>query len=58
MNSMPSGIFSGKGNGGFFPHLGFGGGEGTSTMNAFGLTSNVSRASTSSTGGIATLFSR
>lgn len=58
MSSMPSGIFSGKGNGGFFPHLGFGGGEGTSTMNAFGLTSNVSRASTSSTGGIATLFSR
>ncbi|BCB22150.1 hypothetical protein [Bosea sp. ANAM02] len=58
MASMPSSIFSGKGNGGFFPHLGFGGGEGTSTMNAFGLTSNVSRASTSSTGGIATLFSR
>ncbi|AOG03301.1 hypothetical protein [Bosea sp. RAC05] len=57
--SMPSAIFSMTGNGGFLPHLAFGGEDGNGpTMNAFGLNTTPRTANTASTGGIASLFSR
>ncbi len=57
--SMPSAIFSMTGNGGFLPHLAFGGEDGGGpTMNAFGLNTTPRTASSASSGGIASLFTR